>query len=105
MTIGTFRCRHFFIGLALFLATSAARSDDDDQELARRLVQDGRIRPLADIVAAVRPEVPGEILEVEFDTENGVYVYKLKILQADGKVEEVEVDAESGKVIKIEDED
>ena len=106
MPINSFSYRSFLVSSAFLLAAiSGASSDDTDQELARRLLQEGRILPLAEIVGAVRAEVPGEILEVEFDTESAIYVYKLTMLKPDGKLQEVEVDAATGKVVKIEDED
>ena len=53
----------------------------------------------------VQAQVPGEVLEVEFEAEHGTHVYEFKILRSDGKVQEVEVDAATGKITKIEDDD
>jgi uncharacterized membrane protein YkoI len=80
-------------------------ADDEDHELARRLLEDGRIRPLVEIIEAVRAKVPGEILEIEFDTESGRYIYKLKLLSPGGQVQEVEVDATNGQIGEIEDDE
>ena len=99
----------FLILIALIAAVAgaprAAVGDDSDHDLARRLLKQGRILPLAEIVDKVRSEVPGEMLEVEFETDNGAYIYELKILRPDGRVQEIEVEAASGKIIKIEDDD
>ena len=94
--------------IALIAAIGAplgAAADDSDHDLARRLLEQGRILPLADIVDKVRSEIPGEMLEVEFETDDGAYIYELKILRPDGRVQEIEVEAASGKIIKIEDDD
>ena len=94
--------------IALIAAIGAplgAAADDSDHDLARRLLEQGRILPLADIVDKVRSEIPGEMLEVEFKTDDGAYIYELKILRPDGRVQEIEVEAASGKIIKIEDDD
>lgn len=96
--------RLFLITVCLLTATTGVQGDDD-HEIAQRLVQEGRIRPLMEILEAVRDEVPGEILEIEFETESDTYIYKLKILSSSGKVHEVEVDAETGEIGDIEDED
>ncbi len=99
-------CAHRFVLVAAFLlAVTTASHADDEHEIARRLLQEGRIRPLIEIVEAVRAKVPGEILEVEFEVEDGSYVYTVKILSPGGKVQEVEVDATSGKIGEIEDDD
>ena len=82
-----------------------ALGDDSDHDLARRLLEQGRILPLAEIVDKVRSEIPGEMLEVEFETDDGAYTYELKILGPDGRVQEIEVEAASGKIVKIEDGD
>jgi uncharacterized membrane protein YkoI len=79
--------------------------DDDDHDLARRLLSEGKVRPLNEVMEKLKTEVPGEMLEVDFETDNGVLRYEFKILRPNGKVEEVEVDATNGNVLKIEDDD
>lgn len=91
--------------LILMLAATGARADDDDHELARRLVERGEIQALPTIVEQIAVTVPGKVLEVEFESDEGVFKYELKILRPDGKVQEVEVDARDGQVLKIEDDE
>jgi uncharacterized membrane protein YkoI len=94
------------VGVLLAAVASApAFADDDDHELARKLLTEGRILPLAKVVDGVMADVPGEMLEVEFEVEDGVYVYEIKILRPNGRVQEVEADAATGKILKIEDDD
>ena len=97
---------HFFAA-ALFavLAAGIAHADDVGPEIAKRLLSEGRIKPLAEILDAVKRQVPGEMLEVELELDEGGYVYELKLLRPDGKVQEVEADAASGNILKIEDDD
>jgi uncharacterized membrane protein YkoI len=99
------RCLCLAVALIALGATAARADDDDDHELARQLHQQGRILALADVMKAVQAQVPGEVLEVEFEAEHGAHVYEFKILRSDGKVQEVEADAATGKVTKIEDDD
>jgi uncharacterized membrane protein YkoI len=80
-------------------------ADDEDHEIARRLLAEGRIKPIAELFKSVSATVPGDVLEVEFEVEHGRYVYEFKILKTDGKVVEVEVDAADGKLLKVEDDD
>lgn len=91
--------------LLLALAFGAARADDVGPDTAARLLKEGRIRPLADIVEAAKSKVPGEMIGVELELEDGVYVYDLKFLRPNGRVQEVEVDAATGNILKIEDDD
>lgn len=77
----------------------AAWADDDDQDEARAAVERGEILPLADILDRVQPELPGRVLGVELEREDGVWIYELKILRDDGRRVEVEVDAATAAVL------
>jgi uncharacterized membrane protein YkoI len=50
-------------------------------------------------------EVPGEVQETELEREDGVLVYEIEILTADGVEMEVEINADSGEILEIEAED
>lgn len=96
--------------LAALLATAcpvAADSDDArDQALARKALEEGRIRPLSEITELVKPKLPGTMLGVELDVEdNGTIVYEFDIIDPDGKLKEVDVDAATGAILSIEDDD
>lgn len=104
------KSRHHIIGAvlagaSLLTCVSLARADDVGPEVAKRLLSEGRVRPLEEILAGVKEKVAGELLEVELELEDGGYVYDLKILGANGRVVEVEADAKSGKILKVEDDD
>jgi len=92
---------------ALLLATGLGRSlaDDDDHLLARRALEEGRVLPLSEVLAKVKSQIPGKVIEVELEVEDGVLVYDLKLLTTNGRLMEVEVDAASGKILKTEDDD
>jgi uncharacterized membrane protein YkoI len=97
--------RSLLAGAALLIAAAGtAFGDDIDHDEALRLFQQGRILSLTEITTAVRAKVPGEVLEVELERD-GLYVYEFKILKPDGRVQEVEIDAATGRIIKIEDDD
>lgn len=93
------------LGLALIVLAPPALADTVGHETARRLVAQGKILPLKDIVSAVRSKVPGEHLETELEYDDGRLVYDFKILRAGGRIQEVEVDAATGRILKIEDDD
>eukprot|EP00130_Batrachochytrium_dendrobatidis_P008362 XP_006683237.1 hypothetical protein BATDEDRAFT_93007 [Batrachochytrium dendrobatidis JAM81] len=50
-------------------------------------------------------EVPGTVKDVELEDENGTVVYSVKVQAEDGSVQEVNVDAQSGKVLIVEADD
>lgn len=49
--------------------------------------------------------VPGQILHVDMEMENGVLVYEFFILTPQNRIYEVEVNSRTGRIIKIEEED
>jgi uncharacterized membrane protein YkoI len=94
--------------LAGLMAIAPAMADDKkrDQELARKALLEGRIRPLAEITERVKPRLPGEILGVEIEVEdNGRFIYEFDVIEPGGKLKEVEVDAATAEILKIEDDD
>jgi uncharacterized membrane protein YkoI len=95
----------FLLLAAALMLPAAARAGDDDHDLARRAVEEGRALPLADILEKIKPAFPGKVIEVELDTEDNILVYELKVLSPQGQLQELDVDAKTGKVLKIEDED
>lgn len=88
--------------LASAALPGAARADDDDHDRARSALEQGKARPLAEILKAVRPRLGGRIVDVDFDNENGVYVYEFKVIQPDGRVREVYVNAQTGRIMRVE---
>ena len=46
--------------------------------------------------------VPGEVLEVELDTEHGILVYEITIRAYNGMYYEVKINANTGELIEIE---
>lgn len=113
MKFGTlFHHRHHLMRLSLAVALvwigvapAVADSDTVSHEQARRLVEAGKIRPLQEIVEMLRVKVPGQHLETELEYDDDGLVYDFKILRPGGRIQEVEVDAASGKILTIEDDD
>jgi uncharacterized membrane protein YkoI len=94
------------LACAVALGTGTAYGGDDvSHQEARRLVQEGRILPLAEILERAGDKASGDLLEVELELDDGAYVYELKILGPDGKVREIEIDAPTGNILDIEDDD
>jgi uncharacterized membrane protein YkoI len=91
--------------LSMVLVGSSAMADDIGPEVAKKLLSEGRIRPLSEILTVLNAKVPGQMLEVELELENATYVYEVKLLRPDGKVQEVKANASTGNILEIEDDD
>ena len=92
------------IALAASFAAPTALADDDDHIEARRLLQRGEILPLNHILRIVQQRVPGDVIEVELDrSSRRGWEYEIKVLTATGRVKEVDVNAHTGEIRKIED--
>lgn len=49
-------------------------------------------------------QIPGQVMHVDLDMENGVLVYEVFILTAQNNIFEVEVNARTGAIVEIEQE-
>jgi uncharacterized membrane protein YkoI len=80
------------------------RADDDHIE-ARRLLDSGEILPLEAILNNVRQTFPGRILDVELEKEDGLIAYEVEMLGEDGVVTEIIINARTGKVLSVKEDD
>lgn len=78
-------------------APSSSAFADSDHEQARRAVQAGEILPLPQILERVARRYPGQVLEVELERKGDRWVYELKVLQSDGRLIKMDIDARSGE--------
>lgn len=89
--------------LALLLAATPAASRDLDQDEALRLRRDGLILPLESVLQKAMERHPGaRLLEAELEEEDGLYVYEIELITADGIARELELDARDGRLLKDE---
>ncbi|MDP6707035.1 MAG: PepSY domain-containing protein [Alphaproteobacteria bacterium] len=93
--------------LMLGPASDITRADDKhqsrkagDHDDALKARQDGAVLPFPEVLAMVRPDIDGEIIEIEFEYEDGVAVYEFKYVDRRGRVRERYVDARTGAVLK-----
>jgi uncharacterized membrane protein YkoI len=81
--------------------TAGASDDEHDRDAVHRAVEAGEIKSLADILAAVRGKLPGEVAGVEIEREHGRWLYEFRVVDSKGRLYEVYVDARSGTIEKI----
>lgn len=92
----------------LALPVSGMAGDDDrgshhrsDHEEARRALLSGEVLSLRQVLDVVARDYPGEPIEIEFEHDDGMYLYELKLLQASGRIIKMKVDAATGKIISV----
>jgi len=79
--------------------------EDDDQvyDRARRAVDSGEALPIAQLLERLKARVPGEVVGIEFAHEGGRWIYEFRIVDDDGRLLEVHVDARTGGILPPED--
>lgn len=50
-------------------------------------------------------QVPGIVLEAELENEDGTQIYEIEIINAQGTEMEIEINADSGEVLLVEEDD
>jgi len=89
--------------LALLLAATPAASRDLDQDEALQLRREGLILPLESLLRQAMQRYPGaRLLEAELEEDDGLYIYEIELLTADGVARELELDARDGRLLKDE---
>ncbi|NMM81063.1 peptidase [Acidovorax sp. SRB_14] len=85
-------------------AGSALHADEprrSDHELARQALEQGQVLPLRTVLDKVEHGYQGQVLKIEFERDDGRYIYEIRLLQNDGRMAQLKVDAVNGQVLKI----
>jgi uncharacterized membrane protein YkoI len=93
---------YFVIAMLILTANPIEAFAQDGQREARKLSKSGQILPLEKIHEKANLIKPGKILETEFENKKGRYIYEVELLDNNGLVWEVELDAKTGALIKLE---
>lgn len=100
--------RTLFICLSILvsamLAVSLAQADES-ASVARQLLKEGKIMPLQEILTKAKVIKPGQVIETDLEKDDGRYIYELEILDEQGQVWELELDAQTGEFVELENED
>lgn len=89
---------------ATFVLAKENDHDLADQAAARAALARGEILSIGRILGLAQQKVAGDVLKVKLERQKtGAFKYEVKILASNGRVREVELDARTGGVIKIED--
>lgn len=91
--------------LATFGICPEAMAGRNDHEKALSAMEAGEIQPLGEILRVLSLRQPGKVLEVELEFKSGQWIYEIKMIQDDGVVREIKVNAKSGEILKIKHDD
>ena len=91
---------------AALVAAAPRLADASDKDEVRRdemlrAVETGEIRSLADILKAVRSKLPGEVAGVEVERKDGRWLYEFRVVDRQGRLFEVYVDARNGEIERV----
>lgn len=105
------RCRGMLAGaLALVLWAGGAGAHNHDRDMAERLQALGEVLPLQDVLEQVARDYPGQVLKVDFEREDddddclkcrGRWIYELKLMQDQGRLTKLKVDARTGEALWV----
>lgn len=72
-----------------------------DHELARQALEQGKVLPLRTVLEKVERDYQGQAIKIEFERDDGRFIYEIRLLQADGRVAQLKVDAMDGRVLAV----
>ena len=83
------------------VAGAPLHAEPNDHDLARQALQQGKVLPLRTVLEKVEREYQGQVLKVEFEHDDGRFLYEIRLLQQDGRVAVLKIDAVDGRVLQI----
>ena len=102
-------------GTAMLLASGYTRASSDDHDRedhalsehdeVRRIKQRGDILSLEEILQYAGRHHTGRVLETGLEHGNGRYLYEIELVDESGEVWEMNLDAQTGELLKEERED
>lgn len=87
------------LALALAVGPGAGRADESDHEQARQALQAGKVLPLRSVLDIVERDYPGQVVKVEFEEDDGLFLYEIRLLQPGGNLVKLKIDARDGAVL------
>ncbi|HMO46255.1 MAG TPA: PepSY domain-containing protein [Rubrivivax sp.] len=80
-------------------AAGPLQADQRDHDAARQALEQGKVLPLRTVLEKVERDYQGQAIKIEFERDDGRFIYEIRLLQNDGRVVKLEVDAVDGKVL------
>ena len=89
------------LAATLAIGPGPGRADESDHEQARQALQAGKVLPLRAVLDIVERDYPGQVMKVEFEEDDGIYLYEIRLLQPGGNLVKLKIDARDGSVLGI----
>ncbi|WP_052699165.1 PepSY domain-containing protein [Hyphomicrobium sp. 99] len=100
----------FMVVLMVLGAATRVMGDDDheresetdrsERETVRAAVERGELKPLSVVLQAVQSKLPGEVVGIEIEREQGVWIYEFRVAGEKGRLFDVYVDAATAQILK-----
>lgn len=86
------------------LAPMPTHADDNDKAMdrLRAAVARGEVLSLSTLQERLSKAFPGQIVGVEVEEKKGRFIYEFKVLQSNGRLLEIEMDAATAEVLEVE---
>lgn len=96
-------CRWLLAGLLIvpLVLGQAHAGGKDDHERARAAVQAGQVLGLAVVLERLQRSHPGQVLELELEQEKGRWIYEIRLVQPDGQLLRLTLDAATARVLEV----
>jgi len=91
------------LGLAVLASVgipSAGAHGRGDHDRARDALAAGEVMPLETVLDHLQRTLPGRVLDVELEREDGRWVYQVKLMRPGGRLTRVELDARTAEVLR-----
>lgn len=96
--------RHLLLAIAVLLSLALfppSFAGDGDHDRARDALEAGKILPLPTIITQLEQTYPGQIVEVELEYDDDMWIYEIKLLRTEGTLVKIEIDASDGTLLSI----
>ncbi|MGE4437054.1 PepSY domain-containing protein [Achromobacter sp.] len=87
------------LALGLAVGPGAGQADERDHDRAREALQAGKVLPLRSVLDIVERDFPGQVVKVEFEEDDGLFLYEIRLLQPGGSLVKLKIDARDGRVL------
>ena len=93
------------LGASALLLTSVGLAMSDDSREKVDVANLPTSVTMEEAIKTATTQFPGKVLEAELESEDGKAIYEVEIVNTSGETREVEIDAQSGKILSSELED
>ena len=87
-----------FASLLLLLLFTTGVNFASDLDV-RDLETNGKVMKLSRVIEKINKVYPGRIIEVELQKENGILVYEIQIIDHQGVIWEISLNAKTGELL------